>query len=55
MVTMYATHMHSYSLQSEDGPIDAPKTVQDVRQEPYPLPERWVGMMQQPHTQPIMA
>lgn len=23
----------------QDGPIDAPKTVQDVRQEPYPLPE----------------
>lgn len=23
----------------EDGPIDAPKTVQDVRQEPYPLPD----------------
>ena len=26
-------------LQQEDGPIDAPKTVQDVRQEPYPLPD----------------
>jgi hypothetical protein len=27
---------------SQDGPIDAPKTVQDVRQETYPLPERCV-------------
>ena len=32
------------TLQSGDGPIDAPKTVQDVRQEPYPLPERWAAV-----------
>lgn len=25
-----------------DGPIDAPKTVADVRREPYPLPDRLV-------------
>lgn len=25
-------------LQAEDGPVDAPKTVADVRQEPYNLP-----------------
>ena len=29
-------------LQQEDGAIDAPKTVQDVRQEPYPLPDAYV-------------
>jgi hypothetical protein len=27
--------------QATDGPIDAPKTVEDVRKEPYALPPRW--------------
>lgn len=27
-------------LQASDGPIDAPKTVADVRQEPYGLPQK---------------
>ena len=31
--------MHAACLQ--EGPIDAPKTPADVRQEPYPLPDRW--------------
>lgn len=29
------------ALQQEDGAIDPPKTVQDVRPEPYPLPDRF--------------
>ena len=29
------------ALQQEDGPIDPPKSVQDVRPEPYPLPDRY--------------
>lgn len=28
------------NLQASDGPIDAPKTVADVRQEPYGLPQK---------------
>ncbi|CAK0785601.1 glycylpeptide N-tetradecanoyltransferase [Coccomyxa viridis] len=32
----------STSGSAEDGPIDAPKTVADVRQEPYNLPESFV-------------
>ena len=28
------------ALQQEDGAIDPPKSVQDVRPEPYPLPDR---------------
>ena len=28
----------SFGLQAEDGPIDAPKRPEDVRQEPYNLP-----------------
>lgn len=35
---------------SQDGPIDAPKTVQEVRQEPYPLPERCVLTHTFPYT-----
>lgn len=31
-----------YALQQEDGAIDPPKTVQDVRPEPYPLPDRFL-------------
>lgn len=27
----------------EDGPIDKPKSVADVKQEPYALPDRWGG------------
>jgi hypothetical protein len=27
-------------VQGEDGPIDKPKTVEEVRQEPYNLPDR---------------
>jgi hypothetical protein len=27
-------------FQGEDGPIDKPKTVDEVRQEPYNLPDR---------------
>ena len=28
----------------QDGPIDAPKTVADVRREPYNLPERCASL-----------
>ena len=31
-------------VRMQDGPIDAPKTVADVRQEPYNLPERYASL-----------
>jgi hypothetical protein len=33
-----------------DGPIDAPKTVADVRKEPYALPDRCGSAGQHAHT-----
>lgn len=33
--------INACALQQEDGAIDPPKTVQDVRPEPYPLPDRY--------------
>ena len=33
------------ALQQEDGAIDPPKAVQDVRPEPYNLPDRFLGLL----------
>lgn len=38
-----------HAQQADSGPIDAPKTVAEVKQEPYGLPDRylaaWTGSM----------
>lgn len=41
-------YWHTALQAEEDGPIDAPKTVADVRKEPYAIPDRWVGQQCRP-------
>ena len=31
-------------MQGEDGPIDNPKRIEDVKQEPYTLPDRYAHL-----------
>lgn len=40
LVENWARNSFLYPLQASDGPIDAIKTVAEVRQEPYGLPAR---------------